>query len=40
MSCQNPEPTPLTENAHREIGIVKVGADTFRRKIEAFYGKA
>jgi nucleoside diphosphate kinase len=27
------------ENAQREIGIVKVGENTFRREIEAFYGK-
>jgi nucleoside diphosphate kinase len=27
------------ENAQREIGIVKVGENTFRREIEAFFGK-
>jgi hypothetical protein len=27
------------ENARREIGIVKVGENTFRKGIEAFYGK-
>jgi hypothetical protein len=27
------------ENAQREIGIVKVGENTFRREIEALYGK-
>lgn len=28
------------ENAQREIGIVKVGENMFRREVEAFYGKA
>ncbi len=28
------------ENAQREIGIVRVGENMFRREVEAFYGKA